>query len=41
MRDTIELPPMLTGDEQHQIQQLRDFLVRLVLQLNEEENKDA
>lgn len=34
----IELPPILTGDEQNQIQQLRDYLVRLALQLNEEEN---
>ena len=37
MRD-IELPPILTGDEQHQIQQLRDYLIRIVQQLNEEEN---
>ena len=36
----IELPPMLTGDETHQIQQLRDYLIRLAQQLNEEENHD-
>ena len=35
---TIDLPPILTGDEEHQIQQLRDYLIRLVQQLNEEEN---
>lgn len=34
----IDLPPILTGDEEHQIQQLRDYLIRLVQQLNEEEN---
>lgn len=34
----IDLPPILTGDEQHQIQQLRDYLIRLVILLNEEEN---
>ncbi len=36
----IELPPMLSGDEKQQIRQLRDYLVRLVLQLDEEENHD-
>ena len=36
----IELPPMLSGDEKQQIKQLRDYLVRLVLQLDEEENHD-
>ena len=36
----IELPPILTGDEKQQIRQLRDYLVRLVLQLNEEEKHD-
>jgi hypothetical protein len=36
----IELPPMLTGDAKQQIRQLRDYLVRLVLQLNEEEKHD-
>ncbi len=36
----IELPPMLAGDEKQQIKQLRDYLIRLVLQLNEEEKHD-
>ena len=36
----IELPPILTGDEKQQIRQLRDYLVRLVLQLDEEEKHD-
>ena len=36
----IELPPILTGDERQQIKQLRDYLIRLVLQLNEEEKHD-
>ena len=35
----IDLPPILTGDEQHQIQQLRDYLIRLVLALNEEKKE--
>ena len=33
----IDLPPILTGDERQQIKQLRDYLIRLVRQLNEEE----
>ena len=37
----IELPPILTGDEQHQIQQLRDYLIRLARQLNEEMSPDV
>lgn len=36
----IELPPILTGDEKQQIKQLRDYLIRLALQLNEEEEHD-
>lgn len=36
----IELPPILTGDEKQQIRQLRDYLIRLVQQLNEEEKHD-
>ena len=31
-----ELPPMLTGDVQQQINQLREYLIRLVRQLEEE-----
>ena len=37
----IDLPPILTGDEQHQIRQLRDYLIRLVQLLNEEMNRDG
>jgi hypothetical protein len=36
----IELPPILAGDEKQQIRQLRDYLIRLVRQLNEEERHD-
>lgn len=36
----IELPPILTGDEGQQIRQLRDYLIQLVRQLNEEEKHD-
>ena len=31
-----ELPPILTGNEQQQINQLREYLIRLVRQLEEE-----
>lgn len=31
---------MLTGDEKQQIKQLRDYLIRLALQLNEEGEHD-
>ena len=36
----IELPPILTGDEKQQIKQLRDYLIRLAMQLNEEGEHD-
>jgi hypothetical protein len=36
----IDLPPILTGDERQQIKQLRDYLIRLVRQLNEVEKHD-
>lgn len=36
----IDLPPILTGDERQQIKQLRDYLIRLVRQLNEEVKHD-
>ena len=39
MRD-LELPPMLSGDPEQQLKQLRDYLIRLVRELNEEEEKD-
>ncbi len=38
MKEPIELPPILSGDEQNQIRQLRDYLIRLAQRLNEEEN---
>ena len=31
----IEPPPILTGDTQHQVRQLRDYLIRLAQQLND------
>lgn len=34
-----ELPPMLQGTAEQQLQQLREYLMRLILQLNEEENR--
>ena len=34
-----ELPPMLGGTAEEQIEQLREYLMRLVLLLNEEGNK--
>ena len=37
----IDLPPMLAGDPQHQIRQLRDYLIRLAQQLNEENSPGA
>ena len=33
-----ELPPILTGDVQQQINQLREYLIRLVRQLEEEKH---
>lgn len=39
MRD-LDLPPMLSGDAQQQIRTLRDYLIRLVQSLNEEEERD-
>ena len=38
MKRPVELPPILTGGEEHQIRQLRDYLIRLAQQLNEEED---
>ena len=34
-----ELPPMLNGTAEQQLQQLREYLMPLIMQLNEEENK--
>ena len=33
-----EMPPILTGTEQQQIIQLREYLIRLVRQLEEEKH---
>jgi hypothetical protein len=38
MRD-LDLPPILSGTEEQQIRQLRDYLIRLVQTLNEEDEK--
>ena len=38
MTRPVELPPILTGDTEQQIRQLRDYLIRLAQRLNEEEN---
>lgn len=34
-----ELPPILNGSPEQQLQQLREYLMRLIMQLNEEANK--
>lgn len=34
-----ELPPMLSGTAEEQIDQLREYIMRLIMQLNEEENR--
>lgn len=34
-----ELPPVLQGTPEQQLQQLREYLLRLALKLNEEESK--
>lgn len=39
MRD-LDLPPILTGDAEQQLRQLRDYLIRLVQTLNEEEDNN-
>lgn len=36
MRD-FELPPLLQGTAEQQLQQLREYLLRLIMQMNEEE----
>lgn len=33
----LEMPPVLTGSTQQQLQQLREYLARLVLDLNRRE----
>lgn len=37
MNKVYELPPILEGTAEEQLQQLRDYLIRLAQQLNEEE----
>lgn len=39
MKEIFELPPILGGSPEQQLQQLREYLMRLVLQMNEEENR--
>ncbi len=36
MKQIFELPPLLSGTAEQQTAQLREYLVRLALQLNEE-----
>lgn len=36
MKEIFEMPPELSGSAQQQLQQLRDYLMRLALRLNEE-----
>ena len=36
MKEMYELPPLLSGSAQQQTAQLREYLMRLVLRLNEE-----
>ena len=36
MKEMYELPPILSGSAQQQTAQLREYLMRLVLRLNEE-----
>lgn len=36
MNEIYELPPELHGSAEEQLQQLRDYLLRLALRLNEE-----
>ena len=36
MKRILELPPQLSGGEAQQLQQLREYLLRLVLSLSEE-----
>ena len=38
MKRIFELPPLLSGTAEQQLQQLREYLLRLVMQLGEEES---
>lgn len=37
MKEIYELPPVLQGTAEQQLRQLREYLLRLILRLNEEE----
>ena len=39
MKEIFELPPMPGGTTEQQIMQLREYLMRLVLRLNEQEGE--
>ena len=41
MKTIYEMPPMLSGTEAQQLWQLRDYLTRLVLTLNGQEDKEC
>lgn len=40
MKKIYEMPPILSGSEDQQLRQLRDYLTRLVLALNEQEERE-
>lgn len=40
MKKIYEMPPMLSGNEAQQLRQLRDYLTRLVLTLNGQEDEE-
>lgn len=40
MKKVYEMPPILSGSEDQQLRQLRDYLTRLVLALNEQEERE-
>ena len=39
MKRIYEMPPLLSGSEDQQLRQLRDYLARLVLALNEQQEE--
>ena len=40
MKKIYEMPPILSGSEDQQLRQLREYLTRLVLALNEQEERE-
>lgn len=40
MKRIYEMPPLLSGSEEQQLNQIRDYLTRLVLALNEQEERE-